>query len=80
MPMSTRKRRDLSRARSAVLAALRKSEEHLADRDPGVSLRAAAVIAQLAASLVKLAEVAELEARLEAIEAVLEVRARRGAA
>jgi hypothetical protein len=73
--MGTRKRKDLTRARSADMAALKKAEEHLADRDPGVSLRAAAVIAQLATSAVKLVEVVELSERLEILEARVEGRA-----
>lgn len=71
MPMGTRKRRDLSRARSAVLAAIKRSEEHLAAPDPQVSLRAATAIAQLAGALGRLAEVMDLEERLSALEEAL---------
>jgi len=75
MAMGTRKRRDLTRARSAVMAALKRAEELLGDMDPSVALRAATAISQLATSAVKLVEVVELAERLEILEARVEGRA-----
>lgn len=81
MPMGTRKRRDLSRARSALLKAILKSERLLDSTDEQVSLRAAAVLAQLAGALARLAETLDFEERLTALEEALalEPRKRRSA-
>ena len=77
MALGTKKRRDLSRTRTALMRAVLRTEALLFSTDEQVSLRAAAVLAQLAGALARLAETLDFEERLSALEEALALEPRR---